>query len=91
MRCAWMGALLLGVVAAPAAHAECNVVLRKAHVWTGKDFETRDLSIAAGKFTAAAAGAADVDASWMWLIPEPFADAHNHGIDQPPGRGIRRA
>jgi imidazolonepropionase-like amidohydrolase len=51
-------------------------------VWTGTEFEPRDLTMRDGKFTAQAAnGETAIDAGWLWLTP-PLADAHTHTVDR---------
>lgn len=70
----------LAVLPLPTAAQTCNITLKDANIWTGAGYEKRSIAIKDGTFVAPAAGAAGVDASFLYLTP-PFADAHNHRID----------
>ncbi len=60
---------------------QCAFTLAGANVWNGKTFDRRDVSVAEGRFVAAAQSPR-IEAGWSYLIP-PFADAHTHTIDEP--------
>jgi cytosine/adenosine deaminase-related metal-dependent hydrolase len=70
----------LSLLPVPGLAQTCNITLKDANVWTGAGYEKRSLAITDGYFTAPAADAAGMDASFLYLTP-PFADAHNHRID----------